>query len=149
MTQDDRRYFLVKHDLESLLALPHYIWRTGKDTNDVPHRFDEIRIGDRWVSLAFIDNERDRRMTRKILGFSECIQTKWHGPIPPQALAISNGATDAWFIRGEPFETQPLAPVDVPRISQILERHPYTKQAVTPITAEEFERLRQSAFSPT
>src|SRR5258705_12709469 len=116
MAQDDRKHFLVKHDLESLLALPHFVWRTGKDFNDPPPGLDQIRIGDRWVSFAFIDNERDKKRTSQIVGFSECIRTKWHGPIPREALSISNGETKAWFVQGEPFGKQPSAPVDVPPI---------------------------------
>jgi hypothetical protein len=67
MTNDNRRYFIVKHDLESLVTLPHYIWRIGVSSVKPPQRFDRVRIGDRWVSFAYIDNDRDRRPVSKSL----------------------------------------------------------------------------------
>jgi hypothetical protein len=148
MTHDDRKFFIVKHDLESLLVLPHFVWRTGKDSKNVPHRFDQIRIGDRWVSFAYMDNERDEQRISQISGFSECVRTKWYGSIPPEAISISGGATDAWFIKGEPCGAQPLQPVDVPPLAEILGRKLFNNEAITPISAADYERLRQSVLSP-
>lgn len=146
MAQDDRKHFLVKHDLESLRTLPHFIWNTRKDANHVPPGFGQLGIGDRWVSFAYIDNERDEQEISKITGFSECIRAKWYGRIPPEALSISNGKTDAWFVEGKAFEKQPSAPVDVAPIETILGRSMFRQRTISRITAEEFERLRQSVF---
>src|SRR5437660_451334 len=87
--QDDRNYFIIKHDLESLLDLPHYIWRTHLDPSTPPVRFDQVGVGDRWVSFAFKNNDREERRVSKITGFSECIRTMWYGTIPKQGLAGS------------------------------------------------------------
>jgi hypothetical protein len=143
MAQDDRKYFLIKHDRESLLALRHFIWRTGKDSKNVPHRFDQIRIGDRWVSFAYIDNERDERRISQITGFSECVRTKYYDPLPPEAIPISGEETEAWFIKGEPYGEQPSVPVDVPPIAQILGRRLFNQEAISVISADEFGRLRE------
>jgi hypothetical protein len=146
MAQDDRKHFLVKHDLESLLTLPHFIWNIRKDANHAPPGYGQLGIGDLWVSFAYIDNERDRREISQITGFSECVRTKGYGPIPRQALSISNGKTDGWFVEGKAFENQPSAPVDVPPIETILGRSMFRQKTIHPITAEEFERLRQSVL---
>jgi len=103
MKQRERRFFVVKHDLESFQALPHFIWRTGKDANHRPQRFNEVDIGDRWVNFAYEDNERDEQPLSQIVGFSECVETYRHGEIPEAARYAADGETEAWFIKGEAF----------------------------------------------
>ncbi len=147
MALGERKYFVVKHDLESFLALPHYIWRTGKPASESPFRFDLVRAGDRWVSFAFIDNERDRGRISQIVWFSECVRAKWHGPIPKGGLAISGGETRGWLIQGEAFGEQPTAPADVPPIAAILGKGVFQQAAIIPIAAEDFDRMRGAAFS--
>jgi hypothetical protein len=147
MTKRERHHFVVKHDLEALNALPHVIWRTDKDANHVPHRFNEVHVGDRWVSFAYIDNERDKRRLSQITGFSECVRTKWFGSVPEAVRPIVPGVNEAWFIEGEAFGEQPPAPVDVPPIHEILGKRIFEQAGVIPITADDFERLRDRALT--
>jgi hypothetical protein len=147
MSEEDRRYFIVKHDRESFLAIKHHVWRTEMGSHEVPPRFDRIRVGDRWVSFAFIDNEQDRRPLSQIVGFSECVRPRKHEPIPPEILPVCDGETEAWFIKGQPFGNQPASPVDVLPLREILGRNLFNGQTITPISAEDFELLRQAVFN--
>ena len=147
MKQRERRFFVVKHDLESFQVMPHFIWRTGMDAQHVPARFNEVQGGDRWVSFAYMDNERDEQALSQIVGFSECVEACRYGDIPPAALAASDGETKAWLIKGEAFGEQPPSPVDVPPLDEIVGRTLWKQGAIIPIKEADFERLREAAMS--
>src|SRR5436305_1486325 len=119
MSNANRRHFVIRHDLESLQAMMHHIWRTrvGREEGP-PHRYDQVRVGDRWVSFAYIDNERDGNKLSQIVRFSECVRARWYSSVPPEVLPICDGESEAWFIMGEPFGEQPATPTDVPSLPE-------------------------------
>jgi hypothetical protein len=53
MTGSGPSHFIVKHGLDSLKALPNYIWRTDKGPNELPRSFDQVKPGDRWIAFVF------------------------------------------------------------------------------------------------
>jgi hypothetical protein len=138
-----RKYFIVKHGLDALTALPNYIWRTGKGPRDRPHRFNQVGEGDRWIAFAYTTSDNRERNLSLITGFYGCTRTASYREIPQKALAVSDGENHAWMIEGGEFGTQPKYPVGVPPLAELLGKSTWTNQAVVPITAEDFGRIRE------
>jgi hypothetical protein len=78
----ERRYFIVKHDLESFQALPGVIWRSHKPRSEKPTRFSMVQPGDRWVEFAYTKGDADDTPCSMVLGFYECTREAWYGEIP-------------------------------------------------------------------
>ncbi len=145
---EDRRYFIVKHGLDSFEALPTFIWRTGKDSDDVPHRFNQVRDGDRWISFAYTTSDKGERPLSLVTGFYECTQEAEYRSIPRNALPISDGERKAWMIVGKPCGKQPRKPVGVPPINDLLSpKRVWNNQAIIPITDDDFDRIRDYTLS--
>lgn len=147
----DRRYFIVKHDLCSFQALPGIIWRTGASRRKPPHRFNQVRVGDRWIEFAHIkDGEREKPCSF-IVGFYECTREARYG-IVPRKRRTSDWEKDwnsrAWMIEGKPYGKQPsYGPVSVPPIGTMLGRTLYHQAAIIPgIKAREFILIREVTF---
>jgi hypothetical protein len=142
---DDRRYFFVKHGLDSLRVMPNFIWRT--DETDEPRSFKGVKKGDRWVGFAYTTSDSRERRLSQITGFFECAHKSRFGDLPPKAIDGS-GCTKAWMIEGRRFGEQPRQPVGVPPIDDLLsmggtERRHFKGQTLVPIKGEaEFERIR-------
>ncbi len=66
------------------------------------------------------------------------------GDIPSAAvgLPVSEGNAPAWLIEGKKCGDQPDEPVGVPPIDDLLGRKLWKNQAIVPITAEDFNRIR-------
>lgn len=143
MAKVERKYFIVKHGLDAFQALPNFIWRLGKDAITVPHRFSEVRIGDRWIGFAYTTSDRRERSLSRVTGFYECIEERAYGDIPPAGLPASDGATKAWLIEGEPCGEQPIEPVGVPPIADLLNKTFWKNQGLVPITEKDFDFIRE------
>src|SRR5260221_7432883 len=147
------KYFIVQHGLDDFTLLPGFIWRTGMGPRQVPHRFKEVGLGDRWIAFAYTTNDnRDQRLSL-ITGFYECTQTACYQKIPLKAVAFCGGTKNAWMIKGtECGGRQPKFPVGVPPIADLLGKPVWTKQALVPIDAGGFDRIREYTlrheFSP-
>ena len=141
---ENRKHFIVKHGLDSFKALPNFIWRTGKGENDIPHRFDQIQIGDRWIGFAYTTSDRRERSLSLVTGFYECTHAAEYLDIPRAGQSCSDGETKAWMIEGQEFGAQPRKgiPVGVPPIADLLGRPIWNNQALVPIAADDFERIR-------
>lgn len=140
---DAHNYFIVKHGLDAFEALPNFIWRTGVDASTIPHRFSQVKVGDRWIGFAYTTSDRRERPLSRVTGFFECVREAEYRDIPPMKVSGAGGDEQAWLIEGTPFGSQPMEPVGVPPIEGLLGKRIWKNQAVVPITAEDFDRIRQ------
>lgn len=148
-TPEGRRHFIVKHGLDAFEILPNYIWRTSKSENEVPHRFNQVRLGDRWVGFAYTTSDNRERPLSRVTGFFECVSEARYDNLPPPAagLTATDGTERAWFIEGDACGVQPIEPVGVKPIDDILGRTLWKNQALVPITADDFDVIRQHTLS--
>jgi len=146
----DKRYFIVKHDLESFKALPNYIWRTQKrengvwrpfPKNEVPQRFREVKRGDLWIGFAYTNNDNHERSLSHVKGFYECVKVYQYLDVPPRP-EVEKG----WFIEGKKYGEQPKYAVGVPPIDDLLGRTLWKNQALVPINFEDFDRIQRYTF---
>jgi putative transposase len=111
----ERRYFIVKHDIESFKLLPGFIWRTDILPPKMPRGFRLVEPGDVWIEFAHIKDERDREPCSSVTGFRRCVQGATYRPVPegPVYPESDDWAEKgfAWMIEGEEFETQPRCDV--------------------------------------
>ncbi len=145
MNNRPRRYWIVKHGLDSLTALPNYIWRTGERAE--PGIFQRVKRGDRWVGFAYTTSDARERPLSLVTGFSECIHESYYGAIPQRALGPDGYRTpryrNAWMIRGKEYGWQPRAPVGVPPLAKLLDRPLFKQTTLVLIKPEEFEKIRR------
>lgn len=141
---DNRKYFIVKHDLRSLEALPNFIWRTEKD---MPSAMRWVNNGARWIGFAYINNEEERTPVSLVTGFYECRVDVMHRGIPlkPGDPALA-GETEAWMIEGEPYGRQPREPVSVPSIDELLGRRHFKGAMLVPIKSAEFDAIHEKVM---
>ena len=145
---DGCRCFIVKHGLDAFKALPNFIWRTGKGSHDVPRRFNEVRLGDRWIGFAYTTSDNRERPLSLVTGFYECTRVARYRHIPREALSVSDRYTRAWMIEGEPYGKQPRRAVGVLPINNLLSpKRVWNNQAIIPITVEDFDRIRAYTLS--
>jgi hypothetical protein len=135
-----RKYFFVKHGLDSLLVLPNVIWRTEEKAE--PLKFKHVRKGDRWIGFAYTTSDFRERPLSQITGFFECTQESTFKNLPRRAAELS-GSTEAWMIEGKPYGAQPNGPVGVPPIDELLGRKTFKGQTFIPIDENDFERVRK------
>lgn len=147
MAESDRKHFFVKHGLDALKALPHAIWRADKGRDDLPHWFSQVKKGDRWVAFAYTTSDRHERPLSLVTGFYECTKEKEYVPIPEAALDAADGRKWAWLIEGTPEGEQPKHPVGVPPINDMLQKSTWNNQAMVPITAADYDRIRRYMLS--
>jgi len=143
ISPQERKHFIVKHDLEAFSVLPNYIWRTDKSATEIPRGFSSVRPGDRWVGFAYTSNDKQEKRLSKITGFFECIKAARFGDVPPS----STEQGQAWLIEGKEFEEQPKSPVGVPPIDDLVGRKTFKQQALVAITDDEFSLIREYALS--
>lgn len=144
---DQRKYFIVKHGLDALTALPNYIWRTG--TTEEPRAFERVNIGDRWIAFAYTTSDQRERPLSLITGFYECTRTSRYGNIPAQALETSRGETKAWLIEGENVGDKLRHDVNVPTIDNLLGRPTFKGQTFIPIKEEDFVSIQERVLKWT
>ncbi|MFH1755722.1 MAG: hypothetical protein ABIA59_08470 [Candidatus Latescibacterota bacterium] len=152
---EGRNYFIVKHGLADFKLLPGVIWRTNKGKRTIPHRFSEIKLGDVWTEFAYTTGDGRERPLSIVTGFYECTKEAWYDLAPKRARDeylelkyLWKKPGYAWMIKGKEYGKQPLCPVAVPPISDLLGRRVFTRQAITPgISAREFERIREKTLS--
>ncbi len=145
-----RSHFIVKHGLDSLKAMPNYIWRTDKGPNERPRGFDQVKPGDRWISFAYTTSDRREQALSKITGFYECTREKRYGSIPLTAGTldeIADGKRMARLIEGKEYKQQPREPVGVRPIDDLIRRRTFKQATFIPITAEEFEGIRERTLA--
>lgn len=140
---DNRKYFFVKHGLDSLLAMPRFIWRTGEKHQ--PRGFKNVNVGDRWISFAYTTSDQKERPLSQITGFFECTRKSRFGKLPSKARQL--GFKAAWMIEGKRFGKQPKQPVGVPPINDLLKRKTFSAQTLVPIRdAAVYERIRKDTL---
>ena len=144
---DDRKHFIVKHGLDAFEALPNFIWRTGMSADKVPHRFSQVRLGDRWIGFAYTTSDRRERPLSRVTGFFECVREAEFRDIPPAGLPVSEGDTMAWLIEGEQYGEQPLEPVGVPPFDDLLKKSFWKNQGLVPVTVGDFDFIRKYALA--
>lgn len=138
---ENRKHFIVKHGLDAFEALPNIIWRTDKGPTDVPHRFDQVKEGSRWIAFAYTTSDSRERPLSLVTGFYECIRERDYLKIPAAGLPISDVATKAWIIEGKQFGKRLSHPVGVPPLDDLLGRPHFKSEALVPISSEEFQRI--------
>lgn len=152
MPRRPRKYWIVKHGLNALQALPHRIWRTGQAHE--PAVFRRVRAGDRWVGFAYAESDARQRALSLVTGFSECTEESHYAPIPARVRRKLGGREKkAWFIHGQPTGWQPRWPVGVPAIEDLLGRRHFHQSTLVAISRDEFEHIRAEVrhreFSPS
>ncbi|MBI5908577.1 MAG: hypothetical protein HY848_01270 [Betaproteobacteria bacterium] len=134
----DPKYFIVKHDLASLKALPHVIWRTGLGRNQKPRGFGLIEKGDRWISFAYTTSDNQERALSHITAFSQCTETADYGKAPRDAHK-----GNAWMIKGKPYG-QPLRDaVAIPPIQTFLSKKIFGRNTINEISRKDFDRIQR------
>jgi hypothetical protein len=144
------KYFVVRHDLGSLGALPNYVWRTGLRKYEIPHRFRSIAKGSKWVSYAFEGDGHSSDRLRYVTGIYSCTKPCHYGPIPLSASKRREWAVNAsaaWLIKGSPVGEKLRHPVLVPTINHFFDSKGYDAVAIRPITKQEFDRICKYVFS--
>lgn len=137
----DRKYYIVKHDLKSFEALPNMIWNTEKGPRNIPHRYNSIKEGDRWVAFAFTSSDYRERPLSLVTGFYECVKERVYTNIPRNALPISCGETKAWFIEGKQHGKEIKWAVGFPPIDKFLKKRHFKNQSIIPISEKEFQQI--------
>ena len=152
----DRSHFIVKHGLDAFEKLPNFIWRTDIGKNHVPHRFNEVKEGDLWISFAYTSSDKRERSLSLVTGFYECVTKAWYGKVPKEFPLHLEDESEwsklgyAWMIEGKPWreQEQPSQPVGVLPINDILSpKRVWNNQAIIPITVEDFGDIREHALS--
>jgi hypothetical protein len=153
MPMSRRGYFVAKHDLASIEAMPDCIWNTEED--GIPHGYRMIRPGDRWVMFAYTSSDRRERALSMVTGFYECIRPigERRCSLPRKARETCLGSRLGWVIAGREHGRQPnrfrrgqVAPVTVRPIDTILGRPTFKQATLTPISRAEYERIRQETL---
>ncbi|MFZ3199979.1 MAG: hypothetical protein WA175_02390 [Candidatus Acidiferrales bacterium] len=139
----------MKHGLDAFERLPNFIWNTGEGPRHVPHRYKEVREGDRWIGFAYTTSDSHERPLSLVTGFFECEKEYSYGPVPAavsETPAPSPLPRRAWLIEGSPFGPQPKKPVVVPPIRDLLKKRVWNNQAITPIKLKDFEQIQKYAL---
>ena len=149
LKSDDRRYFIVKRDLESFKLLPGFIWRSDVLPPKMPPGFRLIKPGDVWIEFAHTRDESSREQCRLITGFRRCVQGATFRPVPegpryPETEWAKKGF--AWMIEGENFEKQPRHDVTVPPIDGLLGRRLVRRRTINRIWPDEFDKIHKETF---
>ena len=141
------RHFAVRHDLASLELLPNYVWNTVEGERNVPHRYKEITRGSKWVSYAYTSTDYSADRLRYVTGFYSCITPYQYNKIPmsPSELRKYDPEcpSSAWLIRGKPDGIELENRVLVPSIDYFFDKRKFTRQAITPITKGEYDRIQE------
>jgi hypothetical protein len=150
--RDDCNYYIVKHGLDAFQVMPNFIWRTGERRE--PRPFKRVQKGDRWIAFAFTTSDLRERPLSQISGFYECTRPARYGPLPQRAAQSPGGYKNAWMIEGRPWGKQPVQPVGVPPIDELLQlfnkdRKHFKAQMLVPIKDGEqaFERIRDCTLA--
>lgn len=143
----ERKYFIVQHGLDALKALPTFVWRTGLGPRKVPHRFNQVEPGHRWIAFAFTPTDHRENRLSLVTGFCQCTEKACYRSVPHQARRASGGFENAWMIEGKFCGPQPAREVGVPPLPDLLGRPVWTNQAIVPITANDFERIRSRVLN--
>lgn len=146
---DGRQYFIVKHDLESFLALPGFIWRTNILPPKKPRGFRLVKQGDIWIQFAYIREETRAERCSLINGFYRCTHEESfrHAPKGLSLSGISWAKRGyASMIEGEEYGRQPRYPVGVPPINELLGKTVVGRNTLIRISREEFEHIREETF---
>jgi len=147
MAKSDRKHFLVKHGLDAFEVLPNFIWRTDRGPRGMPPRFGQIKVGDRWVAFAYTTGDFREKPLSLVTGFYKCVNEAMYRHVP-KGVPISEydwrRSGFAWLVEGRTFGRQPRQPVGVPPMedARMLGRPYFKQEAVVPIKADEFERIR-------
>lgn len=150
-------YFIVKHDLLSLQALPGFIWRSyRKRPPKIPRMFGKVRRGDRWIAFAYVKDEEQWKACSQVTGIYQCTTEADHGTVPRHCRTRYWGRGwpgKAWAIRGKEFGPQPdFGPVSIPPIDTILGRKVQKQATIIRLrSAREFKlicrEVERRAFS--
>jgi len=136
-----RRYWIVKHGLDALQALPRYIWRTGQEKE--PRLFKAVKTGDRWIGFAYTSSDSRERPLSLITGYYECARKSAYLPIPAQGKKLEGCGTHAWMIEGRSLDKKFAQPVGVPPLEILLARKYFRQSALISISAQEFARIKK------
>ena len=142
---DGRKYFIIKHDLESFKLLPGFIWKTDILPPKMPRGFRLVEPGDVWIEFAHVRDERTREHCSLVTGFRRCVQAATYrrvpeGPRYPETDWVEKGF--AWMIEGEDFGEQPRCDVTIPPLQKLLDKDLFGRKTITEISAEEFNKIR-------
>jgi hypothetical protein len=108
-----------------------------------------------WIEFAYTTGDGRERALSLVTGFYECSVEARYGLVPKRArdeyLEIEylwKKPGYAWMIKGKEYGKQPLCPVEIPPISDLLGRRIFNNQAITPgISEKDFNCIRDKAFS--
>ena len=148
---DDRKYWIVKHGLDAFEEVPNFIWETTTGPRSMPHRYNQINVGDRWIAFAYTTSDYRERALSLITGFYECTRKAKYRRVPkgvPTSGHFWRKRGYAWMIEGKPFGRQPRQPVGVPPLDDddMLGRPHFKNQTLVPITAEELDQVRSETL---
>ncbi len=138
-----RNYYIIKHNLEALRALPNFIWNSAAPKNHPPRWFRRIKEGDRWIGFAYTTtDEREERLSL-ITGLYECIRTARYGKLTRRAQAEARHPGGAWLIKGKPIGPRVDQPIAVPPINALLRRQTFSRTTFVHVDAKEFKRIQK------
>jgi hypothetical protein len=167
MPRTECRYFIVKHDLESLEQFPELIWRAKRRKGEQPRGYGSVRKGDRWIAFAYTDAwGAGQNALSLVTGFYECTEEAEFQRLPPsdadrrrwkcrgalyqsrlERLTEFARRPGVWLIVGEPYGDRLDEPIGVPPISRLLEgRSVFNQATLIPIDANEFKHIRKQVL---
>jgi hypothetical protein len=134
------RYYIVKHGLDALQALPNYIWRTGEPK--LPKILSRVRPGDKWIGFAYTTGDSRERPLSLVTGFYECVRKAEYGRVPKRGLELMSRGSNAWLIEGREYGWQPMSPVGVPPIGDLIDRSYFRQTTLVEVSKQEYEGIR-------
>ncbi|HVB88350.1 MAG TPA: EVE domain-containing protein [Candidatus Dormibacteraeota bacterium] len=127
------RYWLVKHDKESIKSRPGSIWREIEGCSRVPPNYRQVKIGDQFILYAYKTSEHmDSEPCQEIYGFYEVTREF-------EEEDLEEGRH--WTIKGNPLPEHKQGWVPIQDLTQFFEKKKFNQQAVIELTRVEFERF--------
>jgi EVE domain len=129
------KYWLVKHDKESIKSRPGWIWTEIEDSRRVPPNYRQVKNGDKFILYAYkTSGGTNSEPCQEIYGFYEVAHEL-------QEENLDEGLH--WTIKGNLLPEHKQGWVPIQDLAQFFERKKFNQQAVTELTRVEFERFLQ------
>lgn len=127
------KYWLVKHDKESISSRPGWIWTEIEGSRRVPSNYQQVKKGDKFILYAYkTSGNVDSEPCQEIYGFYEVTREF-------EEEHLDEGPH--WTIKGNPLPEHKQGWVRIQRLTHFFEKRKFNQQAVIELTPVEFERF--------
>lgn len=127
------RYWLVKHDKESIKTRPGWIWREVEGCSRVPQNYRRVKKEDKFILYAHeTSGDMDSERCYEIYGFYEVTREL-------KEESLKQGCH--WTITGRPLPKHKQGWVQIPHPTQFFEKKKFNQQSLIELKRAEFERF--------